>query len=144
MIGIYAIIAFVAGFGVAQVAKMVIAMVRCKGRLCGKKMLEWLMKSGGMPSGHSASFMAVTTYLGWACGFDSAIFALALCTSLIIIYDAVNVRHAVGEQGQLLTELAKKHGGKKPSRVVEGHTVPQVIVGGLLGIAIGCAVFLAM
>ena len=142
MIGIKVLIAFVAGFMVAQVAKLITACVKSKGKLTGKEMLTWLMRSGGMPSGHAASFIAVTTYLGCACGFDSAIFALALCMSLIIIYDAVNVRQAVGEHGRILTELAGKHGGKKPGRIVEGHTVPQVIVGGVLGIVIGVLVFM--
>lgn len=141
MIGIKVLISFVGGFLVAQVAKLVAALVKRRGKLTGKEALEWLMRSGGMPSGHAASFLATTTYLGCACGFDSAIFALALCMSLIIIYDAVNVRYAVGEHGKILTEAAEKRGGKKPSRIVEGHTVPQVIVGGVLGIAIGCLIY---
>ena len=141
MNGIYVLMAFVGGFAVAQVAKLIAAFIKSKGKMTGKEALELLLRSGGMPSGHSASFLAVTTYLGLSCGFDSAIFALALCMSLIIIYDAVNVRYAVGEHGKILIEHAKRTGGEKPSRVVEGHTVPQVIVGGLLGILIGWLIF---
>lgn len=141
MIGIKVLMAFVAGFLTAQVAKLVAAFVKSRGKMTGKEALTWLMRSGGMPSGHAASFLAVTTYLGCACGFDSAIFALALCMSMIIIYDAVNVRYAVGEHGKILVEHAKRTGGKKPSRIVEGHTVPQVTVGGLLGMLIGWLIF---
>ena len=57
---------------------------------------------------------------------------------MIVIYDAVNVRYAVGEQGKLLNVIVMDHNYKKKKvKVVEGHTIPQVIVGGVLGIAIG-------
>ena len=72
-------------------------------------------------------------------GFLSGIFALALAMTIIVVYDAVNVRYAVGEQGKLLNLIAESdHNEKtKKMKVIEGHTVPQAIVGGLLGIALG-------
>lgn len=142
MVGIYTIGAFVCGFVLAQFIKFVSGVLR------GERQHKWmtnfaeavgyLTRSGGMPSGHAASFGAATTYLGLAEGWGSPIFALAFCMMIIVIYDAVNVRFAVGEQGKILTALVDNYHAKgKKTRLVEGHTVPQVAVGLLLGVTIG-------
>ena len=74
-------------------------------------------------------------------GFESGLFALALAMTLIVIYDAIHVRYAVGEQGKALNGLLEKE-NKKPLSVVEGHTIGQVVVGAfsgvLIGVIIGC------
>ncbi|MBQ6147413.1 divergent PAP2 family protein [Candidatus Saccharibacteria bacterium] len=144
--GFYAIVAFVTGFLVAQMSKFIIGRVSKNKRELKnfKEVVQDLVRSGGMPSGHSASFVALTTFLGLGEGFDSAIFALAVGITIIIIYDAVNVRYAVGEHGKLLNEIAKSDGNAKtkPQKLVEGHTVLEVIVGGLVGALIGVAVFM--
>ena len=94
-----------------------------------------------MPSGHTASFLALTTFLGVQNGFLSQICVLSLCVSIIVIYDAINVRYAVGEQGKMLNVIAMDHNYKKNKvKVVEGHTVSQVIVGAIIGIAFGLLV----
>ena len=100
-----------------------------------------MVKSGGMPSGHTASFTAVTMTIGYVSGFTSTIFALAVCNTLIIIYDAINVRHSVGEHGEVLNKIIadknKTEGSKiKKLRVVEGHTAAEAAVGFILGISI--------
>ena len=144
--GFYGIVAFVTRFLVAQMSKFIIGRVSKNKRELKnfKEVVQDLVRSGGMPSGHSASFVALTTFLGLGEGFDSAIFALAVGITIIIIYDAVNVRYAVGEHGKLLNEIAKSDGNAKtkPQKLVEGHTVLEVIVGGLVGALIGVAVFM--
>ena len=62
---------------------------------------------------------------------------------MIFIYDAVNVRYAVGEHGKLLNEIAEsdKNPRTKPQKIVEGHTIPQVIVGAILGALLGGLVY---
>lgn len=137
--GILVIGAFVAGFVIAQGLKFIGALVKKKGKLTWKEAKYWMVRSGGMPSGHSASFIGATTTIGFLRGFTSVECALALSMSLIIIYDAVNVRYAVGEQGKLLNEIARSDGNDKtkPQKLVEGHTVPQVIVGSMMGMVIG-------
>ena len=85
-----------------------------------------MVKSGGMPSGHTASFTAVTVIIGFLTGFDSVLFALSVCNTLIIIYDATNVRYAVGEHGRIINEIIEdrnkdKRQTMKKVRVVEGH-----------------------
>lgn len=144
--GFYALSAFITGFVIAQILKVLLGFIRARkaGKKWGIKELRMsLWKSGGMPSGHSSSCLALTTFLGLSEGFDSIAFALAASMSIIIIYDAVNVRHAVGEHGKLLNEIARsdKNERTNPQKLVEGHTVPQAIAGIILGVIIGYIFF---
>lgn len=143
MNGWYALLAFACGFVVAQLWKFVAGLIsgyRRKASSDWKTVIGYLMRSGGMPSGHSASMTALTMYIGYMCGFDSAMFALAAATTLIVLYDAIHVRYAVGEQGKALNELLEKN-DQKALPVVEGHTVPQVAVGVILGVLIGVGIW---
>lgn len=136
-------LAFVLGFSIAQLSKLVIFLVINRGKkLNSKEVFGWLVRSGGMPSGHSASFGAATTYIGFHEGFDSVIFALALCVMIVIVYDAVNVRYATGEQGKKINKIIEKQKiDEKSVKVIEGHTKLEVLVGILLGVLIGIVVF---
>ena len=131
------ICAFALGFIIAQGIKT-ITFLATNRKLPLKDVVIYSFKSGGMPSGHSASFAAATTVIGFAEGFGSPLFALALCVFAIVVYDAVNVRYSVGEQGKALTAIIKKHDpAAKTVKIVEGHTIPQVIIGTIIGILIG-------
>ncbi len=142
--GIFVIAAFVAGFIIAQGAKFISALIKKKGKMNFNEVMYWMTRSGGMPSGHSASFIGATTAIGFIRGFTSVECAIAFCMSVIIIYDAVNVRYAVGEQGKLLNEIARSDGNAKtkPQKLVEGHTIPQVIVGSIIGVAVGAIIYM--
>ncbi|MBQ9017208.1 divergent PAP2 family protein [Candidatus Saccharibacteria bacterium] len=138
------ILAYVLGWFVAQTTKYVLLSV--KGGTKGKSGVEkfrMYVKSGGMPSGHTGSILGAATYAGLAYGFDSVAFGILVCFSATVIYDAVNVRYAVGEQGKKMNKLIKV---VKPDdtlvRVVEGHTGVEVLVGGVIGVAMGSLVFL--
>ena len=137
----YALVAFACGFAVAQLWKFVTGVVssRKQEKRDFKEMVGYLMRSGGMPSGHAASVTALTVYLGCFSGFDSPIFMLAVAFWGIVLYDAIHVRYAVGEQGKALNKLLKE-AGKPELPVVEGHTMAQVVVGTILGIIIGLLV----
>ena len=139
--GFGAIISFVLGWLLAQGGKLIGDLVGKKGHMTVKDIIDCFTRSGGMPSGHTARFVGLSTYLGWCAGFDSGIFALAICTTIIVIYDAVNVRYAVGKQGELLNLMADdSNKDYKKLKVVKGHTVPQVIVGAIIGAIIGTIV----
>lgn len=96
--------------------------------------------SGGMPSAHSAFMSSVSTQIGYMSGFDSAIFALSAAITLIVVYDAYNVRRSVGLQGRALNEMIEyvyKDSDPKEIRTLKevlGHTPLQVFCGVLLGI----------
>lgn len=136
MNGFMALLAFVVAWFVAQVTKLIAFVVKNK-KANKEQILNCIIKSGGMPSGHAASTIGMTTYFGLSLGADSPIFALALCFALIVIYDAINVRYAVGEHGKIL----KKMTNDKEMKIVEGHTFGQVCVGIMLGVIVGVVVF---
>lgn len=143
MEGLYALIAFTVAWLIAQASKTIIGLI--KGHKAGKvtslgAAIGYFSRSGGMPSGHTASFTALCVYLGCEFGFTSGLFALGLATWSIIVYDAIHVRYAVGEQGKALNGLLKAQ-GKEELPIVEGHTVPQVIVGGVIGVAVGLIIY---
>ena len=79
-----------------------------------------LMTYGGMPSSHTAFAVSISTLVGLRLGFDSAVFAVALIFTLIVVRDAVTFRRILGEQrGQKL-----------------GHSLPEVLAGAVWGIAL--------
>ena len=149
--GVFIIIAFILGWLVAQLTKVVLFLLQ-KGKLTFAEFKTLIMKSGGMPSSHTACLTAATLMIGVMQGFLTPLFAFAVCVDAIVIYDALNVRYAVGEQGKFLNALvASKKGqkGKKSKqsvKVVEGHVIPEVLVGLLMGL-VACAlatIFLAL
>lgn len=94
--------------------------------------LRDLYASGGMPSSHTAFMASLTTYLGIIEGWSSSVFVLAAAVTAIIMYDAIGVRRAVGEQGRILRELSKKK-----FHNAMGHSPTEVAAGLLLGVVIG-------
>ncbi len=136
--GIGGLLAFGLGWLVAQTGKLIGDMVTFKGKMNTREILQCFVRSGGMPSGHTASFVGLVTYFIIKNGLFANVTVLAMATAAIVIYDAVHVRYAVGEQGKLLNVIVMDHNYKKKKiKVVEGHTIPQVIVGGILGVLIG-------
>jgi hypothetical protein len=100
-----------------------------------------LLGSGGMPSSHSATVMALCTAVGRIEGWHSSLFIISLIFAIIIMTDAVGVRRSVGQQARILNimvdELYEK-GTISERRLKEllGHTPVEVFVGAGLGILI--------
>ena len=105
-----------------------------------------IMSSGGMPSSHSATVSALVVSSAKMCGISSPEFALAFILAFIVMYDAAGVRRAAGEQAKVLNRIVHdislgetKYLDKNLKELI-GHTPLQVIMGALLGIAIGAMV----
>jgi acid phosphatase family membrane protein YuiD len=101
-----------------------------------------------MPSSHTAFVCALSTSIGWTEGVKSAIFAVTLCFSLIVIYDATNLRRNAGFQAQMVNELVVQLlQGKylhekfpfKKLRELLGHTPAEVFVGAIVGVGTALA-----
>ncbi len=130
----------VIGWFLAQVLKTLTNLITTRE-------LDWkrLVGSGGMPSSHSAFVCAATTAIGVQCGLHSPEFALAVVVSLVVMYDACNVRRAAGEQAKVLNYMMKHLDELSPTMMEEGlkellgHTPLQVVMGAILGIAVGLA-----
>lgn len=67
--------------------------------------LERLTGSGGMPSSHSALVVSLTIAMARVEGFDSPIFALTFAFAAVVMYDAMGVRRAAGEQAKTLNGI---------------------------------------
>lgn len=102
--------------------------------------LKQLVGSGGMPSSHSATVAALAMAVGFQEGFGGSLFSIALILACVVMYDATGVRLQAGRQAevlnQILYELPAEHplSDSRPLRELLGHTPPQVIAGGLLGL----------
>lgn len=121
-------VAPIAAWLVAQLIKVVIAMG--KGNRSGLK--TTFLSSGNMPSSHSAITIALLVVVAVRDGLHSATFGIAFVLTSIVIYDALNVRRAVGEQGEVLKELA----GKRTFYRAMGHKPTEVIVGAIIGVGV--------
>lgn len=133
------LIAAILGWCVAQVLKVIWVLVSEK-----KFDISRITGAGGMPSSHSAFVSAMTTAVGITEGLDSSVFAIAFVLSFIVMYDASGVRKAAGEQAKVINDLQEILHTEVPVYLKEllGHTHLEVIVGSILGIAIGLLMFL--
>lgn len=104
---------------------------------------KWFIGTGGMPSSHAAGATALATTCGLHAGFDSIMFALAAVFALVTMFDAQGVRRSAGQQAVILNQVLDDmywKGKIEADQLFEliGHTPLQVIIGGLLGIALAC------
>ena len=132
---------------------------------------ERLVGAGGMPSSHSALVCAMAIGTCRKMGFSSPEFALSLAFAAVVMYDAMGVRRAAGEQAKVLNKLVfgfpsiweqsqpasetvepeveeedaalSSSLGDKALKEYLGHTPLEVMAGALLGILIAmtCKVF---
>lgn len=101
-----------------------------------------LVTTGGMPSSHSSSVVAMAVSIGLIEGFASLLFALASTLAIIVMYDSAGIRRSAGRQAAVLNRiihdvLSPEHKVKE-GRLKEllGHSPFEVIVGALLGILV--------
>lgn len=136
------IVAILMAWILAQAFKVLTGIVREK-----KFNFRWILRSGGMPSSHSAAVSSLSTVTGLYYGFASIPFWIALVFSLIIMFDAAGVRRAVGRQAGILNKIAdefysKGQVGEKRLKELLGHTPVEVFAGAALGIIVALIVCL--
>ena len=135
----YLITIFIAWFG-AHVVKYIVSMT--KEERYGFR--SHIFTSGGMPSSHSTTVVALITIIGFRDGIGSGLFGLGALFALIVMYDAMKVRRSSGEQGAAIHALIKEQNSKvKLPRAAKGHTPLEVFVGACFGALIGIVVFLS-
>ena len=101
-----------------------------------------LVGAGGMPSSHSAIVTSLAVLIGRQYGFDSGIFAIALITAFIVMYDATGVRRAAGKQARIINKILDTPGlstAEVQEKLVEalGHTPIEVFIGAIIGVIAG-------
>ena len=105
---------------------------------------ERLVGAGGMPSAHSATVCGLMIAISRHSGFTSPEFSIAFVLAAVVMYDAMGVRRAAGEQAKVPNKIIEKHSENENTdfdRQAElkeylGHTPLQVLAGGLLGILV--------
>jgi len=107
---------------------------------------SWLWTAGGMPSSHSAAVSALATAVGLSEGLDSAAFAIALVTAIVVLYDAAGVRRATSIQARILNQILTELFSGRPIaqtrlRELLGHTPFEVLVGATMGVSIALLFF---
>ena len=134
----------VLAWAIAQGIKVLIELL-----LRGKTSWSTVFGTGGMPSSHSAFVMATAVSVGVLYGAKSPLFAIAGVFALVVMYDAFNVRRAAGEHAkhinQMWEELREELQSVPAMEILReslGHTPLQVVVGALLGGAVGCLALL--
>lgn len=113
----------------------------------GNVKLYNFIRTGGMPSGHSAVVSSLAASIGLFEGFDSPLFGLSMAVAIIIMHDAVVIRGAAGKQAKALNVLAKDlKKTEQPEfhhfKTHLGHDPVQVGVGALLGVAVAMGVWM--
>ncbi len=143
----------------AQLIKTLLVFLSTK-----KFEMERLFGAGGMPSSHSALVCSMAIGMCRKMGFDSPEFALALAFAAVVMYDAMGVRRAAGEQAKVLNKIVFDFSdlwGKPSAKDVPpaegeeteknalrdkalkeylGHTPLEVLGGALLGILVAMMV----
>lgn len=121
---------------IAQGIKTVVGIIKEK-----RFDFNWILKTGGMPSAHSAAVSSLTVALGKEWGFSSSIFAFACIFALITMFDAQTWRRSIGVQAKILNRMIDdlQHTGRiEETKLKElaGHTPFEVFVGALLGVLV--------
>lgn len=135
-----ALTAAVLSWFLAQVIKTALTLVRTK-----KFVAERLFGAGGMPSAHTAMVCSLLLGVGHISGISSPLFALTLCFAGVVIYDAMGVRRAAGEQAKVINrmvDIMEQEGTEITEKNLKeylGHTPLEVLGGMVLGILVGLA-----
>ena len=152
-------VGFLAWFA-AQLLKTILAYIPSR-----KIIWERMVGSGGMPSSHSALVCAVSVGVAKKLGYASPEFALSLAMAGIVMYDAMGVRRAAGEQAKVLNKMVidfkeifqmlkeefdalargvdapeERGGPNKRLKEFLGHTPLEVLCGAALGILIAALI----
>ena len=126
------------------VAWVVAQMLKMAGGYVREKRLDWsfFIRSGGMPSAHTALVTSLATTIGFLDGFNSPIFGASAVFALIVMYDAAGVRRSVSKQSVILNRILQELKEHRPKdvehdvRQLIGHTPIQVFNGALVGITV--------
>ena len=108
---------------------------------------QWIWKrffgSGGMPSSHTASMIALSMVIGFTEGFATPLFALSAMITSVVMYDATGVRRETGTQAVLINEIIKhvivdgKPITNEELKELVGHTPLEVLGGKVVGLVVG-------
>lgn len=129
------LISAAAGWFIAQASKVILEIIH------KDFTIDKLVASGGMPSTHASTVCALAASCGITEGGGSGSFIVAIFFAFIVMYDSMGVRRASGKNTEVLNQYRQRdiQEGKTPVndmdlKVRKGHTFPEIIAGGVIGI----------
>ena len=131
-----ALIIPVCAWVISQLFKVIFLLMR-------ERRMDWglLVRSGGMPSSHTALVCSLATVVAMKQGFSSVAFAISAIVAAVVMYDAAGVRRSVSRQSVILDRVVRELRDRRPFSELErdlllfvGHSPFQVIIGAGLGI----------
>jgi acid phosphatase family membrane protein YuiD len=131
----------VAAWVIAQSIKVLLGVFREK-----RFNFRWFVGTGGMPSSHAAGVSALSTSIGISYGFDSALFAVTLVFTLVVLFDSQGVRFSTGKMAGVLNKMLddmywKKRLDDRQLKEFLGHTPIEVFAGIALGIVVSLLLY---
>jgi len=125
----------------SQILKMVVYLLTHKHKNPVDAIQTAIWRTGGMPSSHSALVCSLTTSAGIKQGISSDFFIFSLIFALVVLRDSLGVRRAAGLQAKALNTLGRQAAEKlglefSPVQEINGHSMTEVLVGGVLGVLI--------
>ncbi|GMO47158.1 MAG: divergent PAP2 family protein [Termitinemataceae bacterium] len=135
------VLAALSSFFFAQFLKVAILIARRSKRSMRDLFITFFWRTGGMPSSHASLVASLTTSIAIKEGVSSNLFIVTLFFAIIVLRDAVGVRHSSGIQAKTLNSLGRKLSEKfsidyHSVKEVQGHTILEVLVGCFLGVFI--------
>lgn len=102
---------------VAQIIKTILTLITTK-----RFEAERLIGAGGMPSAHSALVCSMTLAVARKEGFGSSLFAIAIMFAAVVMYDAMGVRRAAGEQAKVLNKIVVSFRPNENKQLIESQS----------------------
>lgn len=103
----------------------------------GRWDIERSLGSGGMPSVHSSVVVSLATAFALKYGIHSDYFAIVMGFTVIIIYDAINVRFEAGLHAKAINETY----GEKKLKESLWHLPSEAFAGSILGMIVAIVLF---
>lgn len=144
--GNYMLVSAMVAWLIAQIIKIFTGLYK-DGRMSLKNIL---FSTGGMPSSHSATVLALTMAAALEYGLGSSAFAICAILSMVVMIDASGVRYETGKQAVLLNKITREIFSGDPElmnsglKELVGHTPLQVAMGAILGAVVGIAMYFVM
>jgi len=143
----------------ALLAMLIAQIVKIPIHVLTSRELKWnlMFSTGGMPSSHTATIIALTTAILLTSGIHSNDFAISVVVSSIVMHDAMGVRRHAGYHAEVLNNLLADFNGlietlKNPNlktpetreklKELLGHQPAEVFFGAITGIIVGIVTFL--
>ena len=104
------------------------------------------VQADGSPNMHAAAMSALSMTVGLRDGFDSIIFILALCLTVVVCVDTMNVKSATSQQAEVVDLILKRLRQRRKSRLKppkqgQSYTRVDVFTGVFIGIGFALLVF---